>query len=155
MEDVLTLRFADHALPYTYTVSRKAFQTYSGWVNAVLTGRHDVSTVDFPLALSYPVPSNTEPARHHAWRAEHPFPPFVETVATAREPEDPEDEGSEDEDLEHVSSSLISSPPEEYEEVAPNPYAIYARTNAMTQEEADAIPASEFHVLMQEVPHCI
>jgi hypothetical protein len=97
------------------------------------------------MALSYPVPPNAEGARHAEWRTAHPFPPF------AAVPQVPEEDKDSDEGQDLESEEISASPPDAHEEVAPNPYAIYAITNAMTQEEADAIPASDFHFLMQEV----
>lgn len=142
VEDVLVLRFADNTLPYTYTVSRKVFETYSGWVNAILAGHKEASTMDLPLALSYPVPQDVKDAQHEAWLVAHPFPPFVAAPAISN---------AEAFVSEHVDDAADGWPIGEAEEVAPNPYAIYAHTNAMTQDEADAVPASDFNWIMQEV----
>ena len=130
----ITLFFPDNTPEFRYCVSRKAFVKYSGWVNTCLAGHKELTEVPLPLTLRFP-PKPVEEEYHSQARTFPPFPPAVEVVAAAATVATP-DEADVD--------------PELYE-VAPDPYALFARTNAMTQAEASAIPAQSLQFLLQKV----
>ena len=141
--DALTLFFPEDTPEYKYVVSRKAFRRYSGWVNSSLAGDRDLPAVSLPLALRYPPRDSLDETIKRArttYPASAPVPAPVVPVAAAGAGAGA---GTEEEE-------------EEYDyEVPPNPYAMFDRTNAMTQEEANAIPAQGLDVLMKAVRVCL